>query len=76
MVFKANREGEVAVPANTHEQVVESMMMTLLSEAWSMPVSQLTHDHCYFSVSVLTPQNYSRRTKERRPRLDGRQRGL
>ena len=42
---------------------------------WLRLVSRLTHEHCYFRVSVFTPRNYSRQTKERRPRLDGRRRG-
>ena len=36
MVVEANREGEVAVPAHTYEQVLDGTMMTLLSDPWSM----------------------------------------
>ena len=44
MVVEANREGEVAVPAHTYEQVVEGTMMTLLSDAWSMQVTLLKQE--------------------------------
>ena len=75
MLVKANREGEVAVLAHTYEQVVEGTMMTLLSDAWAMPVTLLKRDQEEPGTSGTAKKRNIKHIMEEDGDIDGEGRG-